>query len=78
MLGPLYGIGVVWLLNPILADPWRGVFWVNVPLTLIASVFGMNVHFPGEGEGWAFLYILILMAAVFAALVVLFRRRGWL
>lgn len=37
VLGPLYGIGVVWLLNT-----WRDVFWINVPLTLIAMVL---IHF---------------------------------
>ncbi len=37
VLGPLYGIGVVWLLNT-----WRDVFWINVPLTLIAMVM---IHF---------------------------------
>ncbi|MEO6207448.1 MAG: magnesium transporter CorA family protein [Candidatus Limnocylindrales bacterium] len=51
---------------------------ILLPLTLIASIFGMNVHFPGEGEGWSFFFILALMAAVFFGLVVLFRRRGWL
>lgn len=51
---------------------------ILLPLTLIASIFGMNVHFPGEGEGWAFFFILALMATVFFGLVVLFRRRGWL
>jgi MFS family permease len=37
VLGPLYGIGVVWLLNT-----WRDVFWINVPLTLIAMLL---IHF---------------------------------
>ena len=49
-----------------------------LPLTLIASIFGMNVDFPGAGEGVAFYVILALMAIVLLGLVVLFRRRGWL
>jgi hypothetical protein len=38
VLGPLYGIGVVALLKSVLDEPWRGVFWINVPLTLIAML----------------------------------------
>jgi magnesium transporter len=49
-----------------------------LPLTLIASIFGMNVHFPGSGEAITFWIILGLLAAVLVALVILFRRRGWL
>lgn len=37
VLGPLYGIAVVWALGS-----WRDVFWINVPLTLIAMVL---IHF---------------------------------
>ncbi len=51
---------------------------VLLPLTLIASIFGMNVHFPGEGLAITFFVILAFMAALLLTLVVLFRRRGWL
>ena len=51
---------------------------ILLPLTLIASIFGMNVHFPGEGEASTFFLILALMGITLAFLVVEFRRRGWL
>jgi magnesium transporter len=51
---------------------------ILLPLTLIASIFGMNVQFPGEGELVTFYFILALMAVTLIGLVVLFRRRGWL
>ena len=42
VLGPLYGIAVVWLLNT-----WRDVFWINVPLTLVAMLM-IHVSLPGH------------------------------
>jgi MFS family permease len=42
VLGPLYGIGVVWLLNT-----WRDVFWINVPLTVIAMLL-IHIGLPGH------------------------------
>jgi magnesium transporter len=51
---------------------------ILLPLTLIASIFGMNVHFPGEGSPVAFWVILALMVAVLVSLIVYFRRRGFL
>ena len=51
---------------------------VLLPLTLITGIFGMNVEFPGEGEPVTFYLILALMAVLLVALVILFRRRGWL
>ena len=51
---------------------------VILPLTLIASVFGMNVKVPGEGEIGAFWIIIVAMVALLAGMLGYFRRRGWL
>ena len=54
-----------------------------LPLTLVASIFGMNVGLPGDnapqaGIGVAFWIIIGVMIVVFGGLLALFRRRGWL
>ena len=51
---------------------------VLLPLTLIASIWGMNVIVPGEHTAGAFWIILLAMAAILVGLVLYFRRRGWL
>jgi MFS family permease len=42
VLGPVYGIAVVWLLKT-----WDWVFWINVPLTLIAMVM-IHISLPSR------------------------------
>jgi magnesium transporter len=49
-----------------------------LPLTLIASIWGMNVGVPGEGSVHAFWVIIVVMFGVLGGLLALFRRRGWL
>jgi magnesium transporter len=49
-----------------------------LPLTLIASIFGMNVRLPGEEGTLEFWAIMALMTLIFAGLLLFFRRRGWL
>jgi magnesium transporter len=51
---------------------------IVLPLTLVASLFGMNVLFPGEGTQEAFWVVVIIMAAMLVGLVAFFRNRGWL
>ena len=51
---------------------------ILLPLTLVASLFGMNVDLPGEGSPLAFWTILFAMLAMVAGMVLFFRRRGWL
>jgi len=51
---------------------------IFLPLTLIASVFGMNVKVPGEHSLHAFWVIIVVMFAVLVGVALFFRRRGWL
>jgi magnesium transporter len=51
---------------------------IVLPLTLIASVWGMNVGVPGEGDTTAFWIVLGSMLAILVGMVAYFRRRGWL
>ena len=51
---------------------------IFLPLTLIASFFGMNVHLPFEDSRNAFWIIIATMFAVVIGVAFFFRRRGWL
>jgi magnesium transporter len=51
---------------------------ILLPLTLIASVFGMNVHFPGFGTAEAFWVIVGFMLATIVGLAGFFRWKRWL
>jgi magnesium transporter len=49
-----------------------------LPLTLIASVLGMNVGVPGEGSIHAFWVTIAVMLSVLTGMILWFRKRGWL
>jgi magnesium transporter len=51
---------------------------IALPLTVIASLFGMNVLFPGEGTHAAFWVILGVMIATLVGMVAVFRWKRWL
>ncbi len=56
---------------------------ILLPLTLIASIFGMNVGLPGGGDPAAssntvFWIIIATMVVVLGGMLAVFRRRGWL
>lgn len=51
---------------------------VILPLTLIASIMGMNSWVPGEGEEAGFFVVLAVMAVILIGMVTYFRRRRWL
>jgi magnesium transporter len=51
---------------------------IVLPLTLIASIWGMNVGVPGEGDRVDFYVIVGAMVALLVGMAAYFRRRGWL
>jgi len=60
------------------------VMAIIAPATLLASIYGMNVHLPGGTSGvpemsfFTFWVILIVMLFITVAMVWFFRRRHWL
>jgi magnesium transporter len=51
---------------------------IVLPLTLLASIWGMNVKVPGEGNLTDFYVIAGVMVFLLIGMVVFFRKRGWL
>lgn len=56
---------------------------IVLPLTMIASIFGMNVGLPGGGDpetaGFTSFWVVMgIMAVILIGMVVFFRRRRWL
>ena len=51
---------------------------IVLPLTLVASLFGMNVHVPGEGSLTAFWLVVAVMVGMLLGMLGYFRKRGWL
>ena len=51
---------------------------IMLPLTLIASIFGMNTRVPGEQSIAGFWVVIVAMVIVLVGMLAVFRRRGWL
>ncbi len=51
---------------------------IVLPLTFLASLWGMNVGVPGEGSETAFYAIVGVMVVIMLGMIAFFRRRGWL
>jgi len=50
---------------------------IMMPLTLVASIYGMNIPLPGEDRNLSFIVILIIMIIAISGMLFFFRRRRW-
>jgi magnesium transporter len=49
-----------------------------IPLTFIASIYGMNFKYmPELDRPWAYPIVLSVMAATAAGMLVFFKKQGW-
>jgi magnesium transporter len=51
---------------------------IFMPITLIASLWGMNIPLPFARSGNALLYIILIMIGVISGMLYFFRRRHWI
>ncbi len=51
---------------------------IVLPLTLITSIWGMNVGVPGEGDSGDFFVVIALMVVILIGMLTYFRKRDWL
>jgi magnesium transporter len=51
---------------------------IVLPLTLIASIWGMNVGVPGQGDSEDFYVVIGSMALILVGMLAYFRKRNWL
>ena len=51
---------------------------ILLPTTLIASIWGMNIHLPFQNSSYSFIYIGLIMASIIGGMLYFFRRKKWL
>ncbi len=51
---------------------------IVLPLTLIASLWGMNVNIPLQGSPWGFWFIMGMMIFVMVFMFAYFRKKKWI
>lgn len=69
------------LVNTITNDVIRVLTVMTVifmPLTLIASIYGMNIPLPFAEHKYAFEFVMGLMLVVLALMVIFFRKKNWI
>ncbi len=51
---------------------------IMLPLTLLSSIYGMNIGLPFEEHPNAFIIVFALMVVITILMLIYFRRRNWL
>jgi len=51
---------------------------ILLPITVVASIFGMNIPLPFQNSSHSLLYIVLIMIAIIGSMLYFFRRQRWI
>jgi len=51
---------------------------IMLPITVVASVYGMNIPLPFQESKFSFLYVFLIMLAIIGGILYFFRRQRWI
>jgi len=51
---------------------------ILLPITVVASIFGMNVPLPFQNSSFSLLFVFLIMLAIISGMLYFFRRQHWI
>jgi len=51
---------------------------ILLPITVVASIFGMNIPLPFQGSNYSMLFVFLIMLAIISSMLYFFRRQHWI
>jgi magnesium transporter len=51
---------------------------ILLPITVVASIYGMNIPLPFQNSGYSLLYVFLIMLVIIGSMLYFFRRQRWI
>jgi len=51
---------------------------ILLPITMVSSIYGMNIPLPFQSSSYSFLYVFLIMIAIIGGMLYFFRRQHWI
>jgi len=51
---------------------------ILLPITVVASIFGMNIPLPFQNSSYSLLFVFLIMLAIVSGMLYFFRRQHWI
>ena len=51
---------------------------ILLPITVVSSIYGMNIPLPFQDSGYSLLFVFLIMLAIISSMLYFFRRQHWI